>query len=121
MSAEGGNLGWRSGSLDTILKIDHSRTIHAMFLKVDKRRTIDDMFAILAYWFQRRRFLNIFPIGSYVKTMSADDGHLGWRFRSLDIILKVDHFWTIHAMFALNWLTGFRGIFFKHFPNRVLC
>ena len=26
----------------------------------------------LAYWFQRRRFLNIFPIGSYVKTMSAD-------------------------------------------------
>jgi hypothetical protein len=37
------------------------------------------MFAILAYWFQRRRFLNIFPIGSYVKTMSADGGHLGWR------------------------------------------
>jgi hypothetical protein len=31
----------------------------------------------LAYWFQRRRFLNIFPIGSYVKTMSADGGHLG--------------------------------------------
>jgi hypothetical protein len=30
----------------------------------------------LAYWFQRRRFLNIFPIGSYVKTMSADGGHL---------------------------------------------
>jgi hypothetical protein len=30
----------------------------------------------LAYWFQRRRFLNIFPIGSYVKTMSADDGPL---------------------------------------------
>jgi hypothetical protein len=24
-------------------------------------------------------------------------------------------------MFALNWLTGFRGIFFKHFPHRVLC
>jgi hypothetical protein len=45
----------------------------------------------LAYWFQRRRFLNIFPIGSYVKTMSADGGQ------------------TIHAMFALNWLTGFRG------------
>jgi hypothetical protein len=30
----------------------------------------------LAYWFQRR-FLNIFPIGSYVKTISADGGHLG--------------------------------------------
>ena len=62
----------------------------------------------LAYWFQRRRFLNIFPIGSYVKTMSADGGHLGWRFGSLDIVLKVDHLRTIHAMFALNWLTGFR-------------
>jgi hypothetical protein len=23
--------------------------------------------------------------------------------------LKVDHPRTIHAMFALNWLTGFRG------------
>jgi hypothetical protein len=31
MSAEGGHLGWRSESLDTILKIDHIRTIHAMF------------------------------------------------------------------------------------------
>jgi hypothetical protein len=59
----------------------------------------------LAYWFQRRRFLNIFPIGSYVKTMSADGGHLGWRSGSQDIILKVDHLRTIHAMFALNWLT----------------
>jgi hypothetical protein len=36
----------------------------------------------------------------------------GWRFGSLDIILKVDHLRTIHAMFALNWLTGFRGNFF---------
>jgi hypothetical protein len=63
----------------------------------------------LAYWFQREFFLNIFPIGSYVKTMSADGGHLGWRSRSQDIILKVDHLRTIHAMFALNWLTGFRG------------
>ena len=53
-------------------------------------------------WFQRRRFLNIFPIESYVKTMSADGGHLGWTFGSLDIILKVDHLRTIHAMFALN-------------------
>jgi hypothetical protein len=34
MSAEGGHLGWRSGSLDTILKIDHLRIIHAMFLKI---------------------------------------------------------------------------------------
>ena len=41
--------------------------------------------------------------------MSADGGHLGWRSGSLDIILKVDHLRTIHVMFALNWLTGFRG------------
>ena len=56
----------------------------------------------LAYWFQRKFFLNNFPIGSYVKTMSADGGHLGWRSGSQDIILKVDHLRTIHAMFALN-------------------
>jgi hypothetical protein len=44
--------------------------------------------------------------------MSADGGHLGWKFGSLDIILKVDHLRTIHAMFVLNWLTGFRGNYF---------
>ena len=43
----------------------------------------------LADWFQRKRILNNFPIGSYVKTMSADVGHLGWRSGSQDIILKV--------------------------------
>ena len=89
MSADGGHFGPISGSLNTILEVDHPRTI-------------DNMFAILVYWFQRRRFLNIYPIGSYVKTMSADGGHLGWRSGSLDIILKVDHLRTIHAMFALN-------------------
>ena len=39
----------------------------------------------------------MFPIGFYV-----DGGHLGWRSGSKDIILKVDHLRTIHAMFALN-------------------
>jgi hypothetical protein len=29
---------------------------------------------------------NIFPIGSYVKTMFADGCHLGWRSRSQDIL-----------------------------------
>jgi hypothetical protein len=43
-----------------------------------------------------------FPHRPYVKTMSADGGHLGWRSGSLDIILKVDHLRTIHTMFALN-------------------
>ena len=56
----------------------------------------------LAYWFKWRRFLNLFPVRSYVKIMSADGGHLGWRSGSQDIILKVDHLRTIHAMFALN-------------------
>jgi hypothetical protein len=42
-------------------------------------------------------------------------GHLGWSFGSLDIILKVEHLRTIHAMFALNWLTGFRGFFLNIF------
>ena len=69
----------------------------------------------LADWFQRRRLLNNFPIGSYVKTKSNHGGHLEFpigRSGSLDIILKVDHLRTSHAMFALNWLTGFRGNFF---------
>ena len=52
----------------------------------------------LAYWFQWKTFLNIFPIGSYVKTMSAGGCHLGWRSGSQDIILKVYHLRTIHAM-----------------------
>jgi hypothetical protein len=89
MSADGSHLGWRSGSLDIILKVDHLRTIHAMFA---------------LNWLTgfRGKKLNIFPKGSYVKTMSADGGNLGWRSGSQDIILKVDHLRTIHAMFALN-------------------
>ena len=43
MSDDGGHFGSRLWSLNTILAVDHLRTI-------------DDMFAILAYWFQRRRF-----------------------------------------------------------------
>ena len=39
----------------------------------------------LAHWFLRR-FLNVFPIGSYVKIMF---GHLGWRSGSTDTILKL--------------------------------
>jgi hypothetical protein len=56
----------------------------------------------LLYWltgFRGEDFKTFFPIGSYVKTMSTDGGHLGWSFGSLDIILKVDHLRTIHAMF----------------------
>jgi hypothetical protein len=55
MSADGSHFEPRSGSLNTILEVDHLRTIN-------------DMFAILAYWFQRRKFKIFFPIGPYVKT-----------------------------------------------------
>ena len=70
----------------------------------------------LADWFQKRTLLNNFPIGSYVKTMSAHGSHLGWRSWSPDTILKVYYPRTIHAMFALNWLTGFRREEFNNFP-----
>jgi hypothetical protein len=74
----------------------------------------------LLYWltgFRGEYFKIFFPIVSYVKTMSAEGGHLGWRSGSLDIILKIYHLRTIHAMFALNWLAGFRGEKIKHFPH----
>jgi hypothetical protein len=44
----------------------------------------------LADWFQRRRLLNNFPIGSYVKTMSADGSHFEPRSGSLNTILEVE-------------------------------
>ena len=43
MSVDGSHFEPRSGSLNTMLAVDHLRTI-------------DHMFAILADWFQRRRF-----------------------------------------------------------------
>ena len=86
MSADGGHFEPRSGSI----------------LEADQLRTIDEMFAILTYWFQRRRFKNNILIGSYVKTMSAEGGHLGCRSGSSDTIWKIDHLRTIHSMFALN-------------------
>ena len=55
----------------------------------------------LAHWFQKRRLLNNFSIGSYVKTMSANGDHLGPRLGSLNTILEVDHLRTIDDMFAI--------------------
>ena len=55
----------------------------------------------LADWFQRRRLLNNFPIGSFAKILSADGGHFGPRSRSLNTILEVDHLRTIYDMFAI--------------------
>jgi hypothetical protein len=55
----------------------------------------------LADWFQKRRSFNNFPIGSYVKTMSADGGHFEPRSGSLNTILEVDPLRTIDDMFAI--------------------
>jgi hypothetical protein len=66
----------------------------------------------LLYWltgFRGEDLKKNFPIRFYAKAMSAEGGHLGWRSGSLDTILKIDRLRTIHAMFALNWLTDFRG------------
>ena len=62
----------------------------------------------LLYWltgFRGEDFKTFFPIGSYAKTTVCPlkaailDGGQG-------------HLRTIHTMFALNWLTDFRGNFF---------
>ena len=58
--------------------------------------------------FQTKRFFIVFPIGSYVKTMSADGGHLGLTSGPTDIILKGDHPRTIPSKFGPNWPSSFR-------------
>ena len=55
----------------------------------------------LADSFQRRILLNNFPIGSYAKIMSTDDGHFEPRSGSLNTFLEVDHLRTIDDMFAI--------------------
>jgi hypothetical protein len=39
----------------------------------------------LTYWFQRRRLLNIFSIGPYVKIKSSHGGHLEFPIRMATI------------------------------------
>ena len=78
MSAYVGRLGWWMGSSDTILKGDVLRIIQP---KIGCNKLSS---------FRQEDFYNIFPIGSYVKTMSADVSGLGWQVGSLDTILKGD-------------------------------
>ena len=59
-----------------------------------------------------KKFLKHFPIGSHVKTMSADGGHLEFPIGTKNITFVEVHPMTIHAMFALNRFTGFRGEIF---------
>ena len=88
MSAHDSHLVWRSWSPDTILKVLPKNYPCHVCIK-------------LADWFQKRRLLNNFPIGFYVKTMSADGGHFEPRSGSLNTILEVDHLRTIDDMFAI--------------------
>ena len=63
-----GGLGWRAGSSDIILKGEQSNTI-----------LTESLVPIGQEVSEEKIFLHIFPIGSYVKTMSADVGGLGWQ------------------------------------------
>jgi hypothetical protein len=45
----------------------------------------------LTYWFQRRRLLNIFSIGSYVKIKSSHGGHLEFPISKRFTSLVQDH------------------------------
>jgi hypothetical protein len=86
MSAHGSLLGWRLWSPYIILKVYYPRTIHAMFA---------------LNWLAGFRRDDNFPIGSYVKTMSADGSHFEPRSGSLNTILEDDHLRTIDDMFAI--------------------
>ena len=55
-----------------------------------------------------RRFFIVFPIGFFVKTMSADGGHLGLTSGQTDTSLKGDHRNTISSKFGPNWPGSFR-------------
>jgi hypothetical protein len=45
--------------------------------------------------------------------LNVHGSHLGWRSWSPDTILKAYYPRTTHAMFALNWLTGFIASYVK--------
>ena len=61
----------------------------------------------LPYWFKRRRLLNIFFIGSYVKTKSSHGGHLEFPIGKRFTFLVQDHPMIIPAKSQFNWLGGF--------------
>ena len=67
---------------------------------------------LLSKWFQTRRFLWEFPIGSYVKLQnvsSAVVAILVGRSEMPDTILEEDHPRIISAKFGWDWLRSFRG------------
>ena len=60
----------------------------------------------LTCWFQRR-LLNIFSIGSYVKTKSSHGGHFEFPISKRFTGLVQDHPMIIPAKSQFNWLGGF--------------
>ena len=61
----------------------------------------------LTYWFQRKTFLNIFPIGSYVKTKSSHGGHFGYAIGTKITNLVEDHPVIISIMLQFHRLSSF--------------
>ena len=51
--------------------------------------------ALIIFVVSEKKAFEHFPIGSYVKTMSANGGHFEPRSGSLNTILEVDHLRTI--------------------------
>ena len=96
MSVHDGCLVWCAGSLDTIPKGDHLRTILSKFCPQ------------LSKEFRGEDFLNISPIRSYVKTMSVDIHRLGSQVVSSDVILKGNHVRTIPLKISANRPSSFR-------------
>jgi hypothetical protein len=60
-----------------------------------------DSLALIIFVVSEKKAFEHFPIGSNVKTMSADGGHFEPRSGSLNTILEVDHLRIIDDMFAI--------------------
>ena len=73
----------------------------------------------LTYWFQRRRLLKNFSIGTYVKIKSSHGGHLEFPISKRFISLVQDHPMIIPAKSQFNWLGGFWQKKFKFQPMRT--
>jgi hypothetical protein len=103
------HLGQRAGPPDTILEKDHPMTI---LIKV---------WFQLSDWFQTRRFLCEFPIGSYVKLSSAVGAIL------VEGPNRPTHFWkrTIQWLFHQNFVLIEQMVsdkkIFMGLSHRVLC
>jgi hypothetical protein len=71
----------------------------------------------LSNWFQTRRFLCEFLIGSYVKQSSAVGGHLGRKAELPAIFLEENHPMTISSTFSSYRANGFKQEdFYGNFP-----